>query len=160
MPRITRLTAHDRDAIRAHLLRLDDRGRFRRFTTPMPDRAITRYVDELDFDTGLFLGLKVDGEIRGLAELICFTSGGTNLDAEAAFTVEPAWQGLGHGRALMEAALRDAAQREVARIVLYIQPQNLPMRRIAERHSFRITLDAGEILATRRVIPDNQPLAA
>ncbi|MBK1666524.1 hypothetical protein CKO28_00520 [Rhodovibrio sodomensis] len=106
------------------------------------------------------LGLKVDGEIRGLAELICFPAGGASPDAEAAFTVEPAWQGLGHGRALMEAALRDAARREVAQIVLHIQPQNLPMRRIAERHSFRIMLDSGEILATRQVIPDDQPLAA
>lgn len=56
VPRITRLTANHRNAIRAHLLRLDGRGRFRRFTTPMPDRAITRYVDELDLDTGLFWG--------------------------------------------------------------------------------------------------------
>nr|WP_242480291.1 GNAT family N-acetyltransferase [Rhodovibrio sodomensis] len=92
--------------------------------------------------------------------MICFPAGGASPDAEAAFTVEPAWQGLGHGRALMEAALRDAARREVAQIVLHIQPQNLPMRRIAERHSFRIMLDSGEILATRQVIPDDQPLAA
>ena len=60
------------------------------------------------------------GAIRGTASLVRDRRG----ELEVAIIVEDGWGGRGIGRALVEAALRDAARQGAREVIAWIQPEN------------------------------------
>ena len=153
MSQFVRLTEQDRPEITAHLLRLDPEARRRRFGSALKDSAVVAYVDRIDLSQGTLLGLRAEGGLRALAELFADPSGAV---AEAAFSVEQDWRGRGLGTALLDAALARAGELGQQRVVLYIQPGNQAMKRVAHKHAFDLHLDEGELVAERAL----QPIAA
>lgn len=152
----TPLTTLHYPLVREHLLRLPDEDRRRRFGTPLKDSAIAAYVDRLDPETTQLYG-QIEGErLVALAEI--FPAGAPDI-CEAAFSVDPDRRREGLGRTILTRALDRAADAGFARMILYIQQANTPMREIARKHGFQLRLDEGDYLATRALAPADHAVA-
>ena len=130
---IRRLRPTDMDAYRAHLKRLDRVSRHSRFNGAVSDAYIDAYVDSsLRMDTLLF-GAFHDGLLIGAGELrVLF--GAWPVAAEAAFSVEQAWQDHGVGDALMARVIAAARNRGVTRVAMLCLSHNERMRHLAMKH--------------------------
>lgn len=134
-------------ALRAHLLRLDPASRRLRFGGAAGDDRLADYADgAIDGET-LVKGLVIDGVLRGVAELR-FLDGARA--AEAAFSVERDWQGLGHGARLFASLLDAARNRGVCRLVLHVSRENAAMRRIVRSHGAALAFESSELVAEIR----------
>jgi GNAT superfamily N-acetyltransferase len=97
---------------RDHLLRLDTESRRNRFGGAVSDEFIRNYIElSLGLDAVMH-GFFVDGALRGVAELRPI-GGGAPDEAEAAFSIETAWQSNGVGTALLERTLLAARNRGI-----------------------------------------------
>jgi RimJ/RimL family protein N-acetyltransferase len=131
MPYIRKLTPADRDAIRAHLARLDPESRRRRFGYPIPPQAAAAHADTLDFADTILLGRIDGGAVRGLAEVVPASAYGEV--GELGLSVEPAWRGQGLGTELTRRAFTIATNRRMRRVNVLCVADNLPMQRIARK---------------------------
>jgi len=147
---VRRLWPVERAALAAHLLRLDACDRRLRFCVPVGDRAIQRYVDEVDWLRSDVLGCFVAGELRGAAELIRHPRTGPAM-AEASISVERACRGNGLGSALTSRLLLSARNRLVRRVDMLCLADNAMMRRIARRHASVILSENGQV--SGRIVP-------
>ena len=113
------LAPEDREVFRAHLVRLDERTRLERFgNVSLEDGFFERYVQNLNFENTLLLGVTFDGVLRASAELRslhrCWAS-----EAELAIIVERDWQDLGPGMVLLRSAISCAEQLGVTELFLH-----------------------------------------
>ena len=128
-----------------HLLRLDSASRRLRFGNSVNDGFIARYAQtSLDID-GVVLGLFVAGEVRGVAELRYTSRDGDQ--AEIAFSIEPAFQGAGHGSHLFGRIVDAARNRGVKRLWLTCLTENRRILAIARKHGAKITMFGSEATA-------------
>lgn len=138
----------------AHLKRLDRRSRRSRFAATVDDLSIDSHCLQLATQDVILLGGFVDGVMCGGAEIVLCG----NRTAEAAFTVEPQWQGRGIGRALFTLALaaaREAGLRELQIEVLGGSPAMIRLVKasggrligLGQSLSYRVELGAGKVRA-------------
>ena len=130
---IRRLWPTDMALYRAHLKRLDPDLRHARFGGAVSDGYIDAHVDtSLRLDTLIF-GAFDAGQQIGAGELQMLF-GVWPPAAEAAFSVEGAWQHLGIGDALMGRVVAAARNRGIARIEMSCLSHNDRMRHLALKH--------------------------
>ena len=104
---IRRLWPTETEKFRDHLLRLDKDSRRLRFAHSVSDSFIEEYASRMGEFGSLVYGHLVDGKVRGAAELRRL--GDTwGEEAEAAFSVEKAYQDQGVGSDLMGRVARAA----------------------------------------------------
>ena len=113
------LAPEDRDVFRAHLVRLDERTRLERFgNVSLGDSFFERYVQNLNFENTLLLGVTFDGVLRASAELRslhrCWAS-----EAELAIIMERDWQDLGAGMVLLRSAVSCAQELGVTELFIH-----------------------------------------
>ena len=89
------------------------------------------------------VGLRARDKIVGVAEL---HPKGTNL-VEMALSIEEAYQGLGHGTRLFNAALEIARQRRTKRVCFLTCAKNRPMRRLLAKGRALQMLDGPNVVA-------------
>lgn len=145
---IARLTESDRPEIAAHLLRLDRDARQRRFGSGLKDSAVSAYAAKIDLVSGRLFGTFRQGRLIGLAEV--FPEGHDGV-VEAAFSVDTDQRGQGIAAQLMDRVLEVAALEGYRTVVLYIQQANAPMRAVARKHGFALSLQDGDYVARRQV---------
>lgn len=138
---IRKLAPFEAGAMRDHLLRLDKKSRQMRFGHGVSDAFIARYVDGVFEQQALVKACFIDGVCRGVGEAFFVHS--SDCDVEAAFSIEPRWQGYGLGTMVFERLIRSVRNRGGRRICVLCMRTNVAMNRLAEK------LDA-EI----RVMPD------
>jgi hypothetical protein len=95
---------------RQHLLRLDAESRRNRFGGAVSDGYIRRYADPSALHDAVICVFFVDGVLRGAAELRLLEHPG---EAEAALSIERAWQSRRVGSALFERMLLVARNRQI-----------------------------------------------
>ncbi len=106
-PQVVSISGASRELFRAHLLRLDDQLRRDRFgIISLEEGFFEQYVQKVNFDNTLVLGVSCDGVVRASAELRSLTSNWA-AKAEFAMIVERDWQGL----ALCMVLFRNAVSR-------------------------------------------------
>src|SRR4029077_11300158 len=93
-----------------HLLRLDPQSRRNRFSGGVSDQFISKYVDLTTGLDAVVHGFFVGDAMRGAAELRSLGAGFPR-EAEAAISVEKAWQSHGVGSALLGRTLLAACNR-------------------------------------------------
>ena len=162
-----RLTTRSGALVRIRAIRPSDRFRLRRFDAGLSERSRSlRYLGFMpamteqsaarlaspDFaDRFAFVavaGRRVVGECR----LVPATEGGV----EMAIAVADEWQGSGLGPALLDTALRAAAERGVTKVVAEVRYDNQRMSRILRRYGFERTgWELGVMTFTWR--PSNRP---
>jgi hypothetical protein len=91
-----------------------------------------------------------DGVVRGIAELHPLDAAGRR--AEAAFSVEPGWQGRGIGTRLVARLLEDAVASGYDKIFLCCEVRNRSIRNIAGRFGGSVLFAEGEFAEGECVI--------
>src|SRR5262245_20438107 len=114
---IRRLWPTETDKFRDHLLRLDKDSRRLRFAHGVSDSFIEDYASRMSEYGSLVYGHVVDGKVRGAAELRRLGDA-WGEEAEAAFSVEKAYQDNGVGSDLMGRVVRAARNRRVRRLYM------------------------------------------
>lgn len=145
---IRRLHPKESDLLLAHLMRLDGEARRLRFGNPVNDYFLERYAALALGADALIMGLFVGGVLRGVAELRYLT--GSRSEAEGAFSIEKAFQGLGFGDRLFGRLIASARNRGVRRLFLTCLRENRRMQAIAAKHGADLSFVAGDVTAEIR----------
>jgi GNAT superfamily N-acetyltransferase len=130
---------------RDHLLRLDGESRRNRFGGAVSDDFIRAYVDISIGLEAVIHGFFVDGALRGAAELRPL---GSTLagEAEAAFSIERAWQSHGVGTALLDRTLLAARNRGFKHLHMACLAENRRMQQLARKFDAELTFDFGSVV--------------
>lgn len=148
---IRRLWPTETDKFRDHLLRLDKDSRRSRFAHAVSDSFIEEYASRMSEFGSLVYGHLVDGKVRGAAELRRL--GDTwGQEAEAAFSVEKAYQDQGVGSDLMGRVTRAARNRSIRRLYMSCLAENAKMQVIAKKHEAVLRFEYGEVIG--EILPD------
>lgn len=132
---------------RDHLLRLDHESRRNRFCGAVADDTIRSYAETARGPDVVVHGFFVDGVLRGAADMRIVRP----LDlqeAEAAFSIEKAWQSHGVGSALLERTLLSARNRGVKHLQVSCLMENQRMQHLARKFEAEITFDFGSVVGT------------
>lgn len=142
---IRRVLGTERQDFRDHLLRLSPNNRHSRFGGGVSDTFIAQHAEHLFDGNAIVYGWTVDGAIHAAAELHPIGNA-LNGTAEAAFSVEEAWQDTGVGTALLGRIMRAARNRGRSRLIMACLPENARMRRLAQKHGARLQWQDGDVL--------------
>lgn len=130
---------------RDHLLRLDKESRRLRFAHAVSDSFVEEYAGRMNEMGSLVFGCFIEGEMRGAAELRKL--GDTwGSEAEAAFSVERAYQDQGIGTELMGRVIRAARNRGIQLLFMSCLAENTKMQAIAKRHDADLRYELGEVV--------------
>ena len=124
-------------AYAAHLKRLDQASRRRRFHGALCDETLERHAARaLNARESRVIGWFKDGVLRGAVEIGLFRAE-EGVEAEAAFAVEEAFRLSGVGSMLMERALLFARNRGARRVHIATENGNEAMIALAARAGAR-----------------------
>jgi GNAT superfamily N-acetyltransferase len=144
-----KLLAHERGALKDHLLRLDDEDRRLRFGHFVTPEVMLAYVDAVDWTQTWIIGAFEGAALRGVAELrdsgAPADAAGGRRTAEISVTVEPAHRNQGAGTRLLEEALLVARNRGFQDIYLICLPDNARMQRVARKFADQMRCEDGEV---------------
>lgn len=152
---VRRLWVGEAELYRQHLLRLDAESRRNRFGGAVSDEFIGRYAQSSALSGAVIYGFFVDGVLRGAAELRLLEHAG---DAEAALSVERAWQSHGVGTALLERVLLAARNRQVGRLHMLCLAENRRMQHLARKFDAALSFEAGSVMGEMKA-PDPTPMS-
>lgn len=141
---IRRLWPAKRDAIQAHLLRLDREDRTLRFCHAANDAFLTSYCANIDWLRATILGFFAAGELRGVAELIPIKDVWPP-SAELALSVEGPYQNHGIGSALLRSALVMARNRLIGTVFMICLVENRKMQHIARDLGACLVVREGQV---------------
>ena len=130
---------------RDHLLRLDRESRRNRFGGAVADDFIRNYVDLSRGLDVVMHGFFVDGTLRGVAELRPLGKDFAQ-EAEAAFSIETAWQSHGVGSALLERTLLAARNRGIKLMHMACLANNQRMVELARKFEAELSFDFGSVV--------------
>ncbi len=142
---IRKLWPTESEKFRDHLLRLDKESRRMRFAHGVSDGFIKDYAARVGDMGSVVYGFFVDGQMRAAAELRKLGDV-WGREAEAAFSVEQAWQDMGLGTDLMGRVIRAARNRGVLHLYMSCLAQNTKMQAIARKHGADLRFEYGEVV--------------
>lgn len=140
------------DKIRDHYLRLDPDERILRFFGPTCDAVITARCDKIDWRRAHFVGIFIDGTLRGVAELELDNPEGKG-SGEIAVSVEKPWRSRGIGAELLRRAIVVGRNHGATSISMICLLDNEPMRRLASHFADKISIHDGTVEADLAVPP-------
>jgi GNAT superfamily N-acetyltransferase len=146
-----KLWPQEADMFRDHLLRLDKASRRMRFAHGVSDRFIEDYAARMGELGSIVFGYIEDGEVRGAAELKKLGDA-WGQEAEAAFSVEAAYQEQGIGTELMGRVIRAARNRGVQLIFMSCLAENAKMQAIARKYEAELRFEYGEVVG--EIVPE------
>jgi GNAT superfamily N-acetyltransferase len=148
---IRKLWPAEVDKFKDHLLRLDKASRRMRFAHGVSDSFIEDYASRMS-DLGAIVYAYVEGgEVRAAAELKKLGDTWGN-EAEAAFSVEEAYQEQGIGTELMGRVIRTARNRGVQLLFMSCLAENAKMQAIARKHEAELRFEYGEVVG--EIVPE------
>jgi RimJ/RimL family protein N-acetyltransferase len=149
---VRKLWPTETDKFRDHLLRLDRESRRLRFAHGVSDAFIEDYASRMNEMGSIVFGCLEGAEVRAAAELRKLGEV-WGQEAEAAFSVERAYQDKGIGTELMGRVIRAARNRGVRRLYLSCLAENSKMQAIARKYEAVLRFEYGEIIG--EILPDN-----
>lgn len=142
---VRKLWPQEQGLFRDHLLRLDKTSRTMRFAHGVSDNFIEDYARHMSDAGSTVFAYIENGEVRAAAELKKL--GDTwGREAEAAFSVETAFQEQGLGTELMGRVIRAARNRGVHLIYMSCLESNAKMQSIARKHDADLRFELGEVV--------------
>lgn len=143
--RIRKLWMAELGLYRDHLLRLDGDSRRMRFGMAVDDAFIVEYAVRMNDLKSLLYAHVEDGEVRAAAELrqLALQFSG---EAEAAFSVEKAYQDSGIGTELLGRVIRAARNRGIHRLYMNCLTSNRKMQRVARKYDAELHFEDGEVV--------------
>jgi GNAT superfamily N-acetyltransferase len=128
---------------RQHLLRLDAESRRNRFGGAVSDQFIRRYSGPCALNGAVIYGFFVEGMLRGAAELRLLARAG---EAEAALSIERAWQSRGVGTALLKRVLLAACNRKIEHLHMLCLAENRRMQQLARKFDAELSFQSGSVI--------------
>jgi GNAT superfamily N-acetyltransferase len=148
---IRKLWPSESGSFRDHLLRLDKNSRRLRFAHGVADAFIEDYAGRMSEMGSLVFAFIDDRDVRAAAELRKL--GDTwGREAEAAFSVEKAYQDHGIGTELMGRVIRAARNRGVQTLYMSCLAENSQRQAIARKYEAELHFEYGEVIG--EIIPD------
>lgn len=144
---IRRLRIYDKPKIISHFNSLDGKVLTSRFGTPVSATFVETYLSGIFDNASLVFGAFPDSHLRGVGELRALPDSQSHV-AEAAFTVEAAWQDRGIGDALLSRIITAAQNRGIRQVHMMCLATNQKMRRLAAKHDADLKLVTGQLEAT------------
>lgn len=142
---IRKLWPKETDKFRDHLLRLDKDSRRLRFAHGVSDSFIEEYASRMGDMGSIVYAYVENGEVRGAAELKKL--GDTwGREAEAAFSVESAYQEHGIGTELMGRVIRAARNRGVQHLYMSCLAENAKIQTIARKFEAVLRFEFGDVV--------------
>lgn len=148
---VRKLYPLEQGQFRDHLLRLDKVSRAMRFAHGVSDSFIEDYASHMSDVGSIVFGHIEDGEIRAAAELKKLGDS-WGREAEAAFSVEAAYQEQGIGTELMGRVIRAARNRGVHLLYMSCLASNAKMQAIARKYDADLRFELGEVVG--EIIPE------
>ncbi len=148
---IRKLLPSETSAFRDHLLRLDKDSRRMRFAHSVSDTFIEDYALRMNDMGSIVYAYAEDTEVRAAAELRKLGDRWGN-EAEAAFSVEHAFQDHGLGTELMGRVIRSARNRGIHRLYMSCLAENAKMQAIARKHEADLKFEYGEVIG--EILPE------
>jgi len=130
---------------RDHILRLDPESRHSRFAGGVSDEFVSKYVDLSVALDAVVHGFFIGGAMRGAAELRPLGIGFPR-QAEAAISVEKAWQSHGVGSALLRHTLLAARNRGFRLLHMACLAENRRMQQLARKFDAELSFDFGNVI--------------
>jgi GNAT superfamily N-acetyltransferase len=149
--RIRKLWPTETGKFRDHLLRLDKESRRLRFAHFVSDAFIDDYASRMAEYGSVVYGYVLEGHARGAAELRKLGDA-WGEEAEAAFSVERAFQDHGIGTELMGRVVRTARNRGLRRLYMSCLAENSKMQTIARKYEATLRFEYGEVIG--EIMPD------
>lgn len=147
---IRKLWSTETGKFRDHLLRLDSESRRMRFAHSVSDAFVEDYASRMSEMGSVVYGFILNGDVVAAAELRKL--GDTwGREAEAAFSIERAFQDRGLGTELMGRVIRSARNRGVHHLYMSCLAQNGKMQSIARKHEADLRFEFGEVVG--EIIP-------
>jgi GNAT superfamily N-acetyltransferase len=140
---VRRLWVGETELYRQHLLRLDAGNRRNRFGGAVSDEFIERYAEPSALGDAVIYGFSVDGIVRGAAELRLLARPG---EAEAALSIERAWQSRGVGTALLERVLLAGRNRKIEHLHMLCLADNRRMQQLARKFDAELSFQSGSVV--------------
>jgi len=140
---VRRLWAGETELYRQHLLRLDAESRRNRFGGAVSDEFIERYAELSALGEAVIYGFFVDRMVRGAAELRLLER---PAEAEAALSIERAWQSRGVGTALLERVLLAARNRKIEHLHMLCLADNRRMQQLARKFDAELSFQSGSVI--------------
>lgn len=142
------LDASHRADLAAHLLLLPAEQRYTRFIGTMTDAAIVAFVEHIEFDKELLVGLRDERSgLRGVVQ----SSPHSTAAWELAFSTAPAFQRQGVATQLGSWMLEHVTDLGALEAFIYCAPKNVAMRGLARKLGFAVHVEDGEVVAHRRL---------
>jgi len=148
---IRKLLPGETTAFRDHLLRLDKDSRRMRFAHSVSDAFIEDYAVRMNDMGSIVYAYAENAEVRAVAELRKLGDRWGN-EAEAAFSVETAYQDHGLGTELMGRVIRSARNRGIHRLYMSCLAENAKMQSIARKHEADLKFEYGEVIG--EILPE------
>lgn len=148
---IRKLWPTEWNKFRDHLLRLDKASRHLRFAHGVSDSFIEEYSHHMSEMGAIAYAYFVDGEVRGVAELKKL-GGVWGNEAEAAFSIESAYQDMGIGTELMGRVIRAARNRGVQHLYMSCLTENTRMLAIARKFDADLRFEYDEVISD--IVPE------
>jgi RimJ/RimL family protein N-acetyltransferase len=142
---IRKLWPVDRDLFREHLLRLDRGSRRLRFGGAVSDQFIRQYADRAMQPDCVIYGCFLGGVLRAASELRPLAD---PQEAEAAFSVEQAFQNAGLGTELMSRTIIAARNRGIKKLYMICLRDNVHMQALAAKHEAQLKFAQDEVTGT------------
>ncbi len=146
-----KLWPHDSAKFRDHLLRLDKASRRLRFAHGVSDSFIEDYAARMGELGSIVYAFIEEGEVRAAAELKKLGDRWGH-EAEAAFSVETAYQDHGLGSELMGRIIRLARNRGVRLLYMSCLAENAKMQAIARKYDAELHFEYGEVVG--QIVPE------
>lgn len=145
-PVIRRLWPAEALLFRDHLLRLDADSRRSRFGSSVSEEFVVHYAGRVFRSGSVVLGAFLDGDLRAAGELYPLSEI-LAKDAEAAFSVETAFQGHGLGTLLMERLILAARNRGIRTLQMNCLAYNRPMQKVARKFDADLAFESDTVVA-------------
>ena len=137
---IRQLWPFEAERLARHLKRLHPEDRWRRFSSAVSDAWLDDYaIKAVASSTTLVKGAFVDGRLCGAAEA-WFAGEGDATEAEAAFSLERAYQSRGIGTLLFRTLIRSARNRGARRLRMVCLRDNPRMIALARANSAELSV--------------------
>src|SRR6266508_2127792 len=139
---IRKLWIGEAELYREHLLRLDAESRRNRFGGAVSDELIRKYSGPSALNGAVIYGFFFEGVLRGAAGLRLLARAG---EAEAALSIERAWQSRGVGTALLERVLLAARNRKIEHLHMLCLAENRRMQQLARKFDAELSFQSGSV---------------
>lgn len=143
------------DRYQDHLLQLSPEDRYSRFAGYVSDDSIRTHCLGLEPLKTILVGFFDRGRLHGVCELRIISQGDTPR-AEAAFSVDRAFQNRGICTGLIARALTIARNRGIRVVDVVCLLQNRRMQAVAKHYSDNVVVDSGEVVISIDIVRANQ----